>query len=177
MCGGKSDPLPAKKSNQKIDVYRSVMIDRVYAPCVKTDRPAGRNVPTQYVSLSGINEKNLLKPRDWKGIRHKLRESVSYVLSRMRPCQWAEACCGFTYGPRWALCSQEDMNNSCRPSSSSPSAMHLLLFPLPSTASRRPPPTPPLMHNCTWRLSGKHFCLPPPSIPSLPRNWHRLELA
>lgn len=154
------------------------MIDRVYAPCVKTDRPAGRrlagrNVPTQYVPLSRINEKNLLKPWDWNGIRPKLRESVGYVLSRMRPCQWAEACCGFTYGPRWALCSREDMNNSCRPSSSSPSAMHLLLNPLPSTASHPIPLLllPPLMHNCTWRLSGKHFFFLPSSslhpIPSL----------
>lgn len=49
---------PAKKSNQKIDVYRSVVIDRVYAPCVKTDRPAGRNVPTQYVPLNRINKKS-----------------------------------------------------------------------------------------------------------------------
>lgn len=53
------------------------MIDRVYAPCVKTDRPAGRrlagrDVPTQYVPLNWINEKNLLKPRDWKGKRPKI---------------------------------------------------------------------------------------------------------
>lgn len=54
---GKATPLPAKKSNQKIDVYRSVVIDRVYAPCVKTDRPAGRNVPTQYVPVKRINER------------------------------------------------------------------------------------------------------------------------
>lgn len=47
---------PEKKSNQKIAVYRSVMIDRVYAPCVKTDRPTGRNVPTQHVPLNGINK-------------------------------------------------------------------------------------------------------------------------
>lgn len=70
------------------------------------------------------------------------------------------------------------MNNSCRPSSSSssPSAMHLLLFPLPSTASRPslslppPPPSLPLspllMHNCTRRrLSAKRF---PPLSPLPP---------
>lgn len=56
-------PLPAKKSNQKIGVYRSVMIDRVYAPCVRTDRPAGRNVSTQYVPPKRINEKTLSTER------------------------------------------------------------------------------------------------------------------
>lgn len=56
VCVWQGDPLPAKKSNQKIDVYRSVMIDRVYAPCVKTDRPAGRNVSTQHVPLNRINK-------------------------------------------------------------------------------------------------------------------------
>lgn len=62
--GGESRRLPEKKSNQKIDVYRSVMIDGRYAPCVRTDRPAGRDVPTQYVPLNRINETNSPEPRD-----------------------------------------------------------------------------------------------------------------
>lgn len=54
--------LPAKKSNQRIDVYRSVMIDRVYAPCVRTDRPAGRDVL------------NTRRPSEWDQWRVRERE-------------------------------------------------------------------------------------------------------
>lgn len=68
-----------------------------------------------------------------------MAERVGYVASCMRPGRWAAACWGLTDGPRSALCSQ-DMNNSFRPSSSSPSTTHLLLFPLPSTASHPLPP-------------------------------------
>lgn len=61
--GKKSDHfLPAKKSNQRIDVYRSVMIDRVYAPCVKTDRPAGRDV---------LNRR---RPSEWDQWRERASE-------------------------------------------------------------------------------------------------------
>lgn len=71
--GKKSDPffssffffLPSEKSNQRIDVYRSVMIDRVYAPCVKTDRPAGRDVL------------NTRRPSEWDQWRERESERES----------------------------------------------------------------------------------------------------